>query len=105
MIPWHRLPRLKRLEDVTDEAAAIAGGDQTGAFYRDHLRRLGLPVDVDHPHNVYAVLATLDAVTTAFRIGHGNGVLGDEAHLDAVAVVRTLELALAGLVPEEARRA
>lgn len=104
MIPWHRLPRLKRLEDVTDDAASIAGGDQTGAFYRDHLRRLGLPVDDAHPANVYAVLATLDAVTTAVRIAHRNGVLDDLAVVDALGIVRTLELALSGLVPEEARR-
>jgi hypothetical protein len=106
VIPWTRLPRLTRAEDLIDRHAAgavlVHGIDQTAADIRNRFAAFSVPLP-GHPSNVYAALATLDVLSTGCDAALANRIICEHGHSDAISVVRGLELIVASYAPVEAR--
>ncbi len=103
--PWHVLGKARlRARDLTDlDARSVAGVDQTAAFVRNAFRSRGLRLAEDAPVVAFVALSTLALVREAADNGRTNEVLTVDAFDELLAVVRTLELAVAEYAPEEAR--
>lgn len=102
VIPWHLVRRgLVRLSDITDDARAISGGDQTSTYYRSRFAEL--EVDLADPRNAYTALAVLAVTREAVGVAYENEVLSDDEAANTFGIIRGLEFGIADAAPDHAR--